>query len=227
MKSYNVKSNAKRAARQLSAKFPSYTPAEPIAVSQGAREWFPALIAPTKVIAEGVPEEIRNAAMVNGQTAEAAAARIEGHEVIRGGAKSAPKIEQPAADVHVIPADTPLVLSKKTMDELAARLPPPVKSTPDEIAERRQARRERIEKEKTEGKPEKQARATKSDALLKIVSREGGALLWEIAGALGWQPHTIRGYIAGTLRKRGHNIVSTRTPEGARYTLVKTEAADA
>jgi hypothetical protein len=73
-----------------------------------------------------------------------------------------------------------------------------------EIETRRQARRERIANGETT-KAEKGP--SKSETLLTLVSRPGGATSEELQEALGWQAHTIRGYIAGTLRKRGHNII--------------------
>lgn len=100
-----------------------------------------------------------------------------------------------------------------------AELPPPVVSTPDEVAARRAERRERIAREKADGtrradgskrKPAKEPKAkkaTKADAILELVSRDGGESIPEICEATGWQRHTLRGYIAGTLRKRGHQIV--------------------
>ena len=63
MKSFSVKSNAKRFARKLATAFPDYSVAEPIASGD---EWLPALAAPQEIVAAGVPNKIVNAACVNG-----------------------------------------------------------------------------------------------------------------------------------------------------------------
>ncbi len=65
MKAYNKKSNAKRAAEGLAKKHTSYTVADPIE-SNTAGEWYPAVMAPSATIEEGVPEEIAAVAYVNG-----------------------------------------------------------------------------------------------------------------------------------------------------------------
>lgn len=200
MKSYNVKSNAKRVARSLAAKFSGYIAVEPVPVSEGAREWFPAVAAPTNLIAEGVPDEISSTAYVNGQVA----------------AHSEAETEQPAVQSRSFtfrkPDNGDEVKGADAIADMAANLPPPVQSTREEIEARRRERRERLEREKVEGtrtaagEKAKPSRTTKADIIIGLVSRPGGATFKELMDATGWQQHTLRGYIAGTLRKRGHNI---------------------
>ncbi|TIX06063.1 MAG: DUF3489 domain-containing protein [Mesorhizobium sp.] len=94
---------------------------------------------------------------------------------------------------------------------------PLTKSTPEEIAARRAARRARI----AEPKPAKVAKATKADIIIGLVSRLDGATQAELETATGWQRHTLRGYIAGTLRKRGHDIVLKKIKgEETRYMIL-------
>jgi hypothetical protein len=66
MKAYNKKSNARRAADSLAKRFPDYVAADPVA-ADAPGEWYPALMAPNWVIAEGVGDEIAGAAFVNGK----------------------------------------------------------------------------------------------------------------------------------------------------------------
>lgn len=208
MKSFNVKSNAKRAAKKLAAQFPGYSVLEPVPVSEGAREWYPALAAPGRLIAEGVPEDVKSTAYINGKDMSDAAAALtaipaEVAATVAGGSVNVP------ATVKAVTAEQAAAM--------AAALPPPVQSTKEEIEARRAERRARIEQEKVSGirdtsgakRPE-----TKAAKILEMVGRDGGATLDEMSAALEWQRHTLRGYIAGTLRKRlkaiGKTIESRR-----------------
>ncbi|MER8394067.1 DUF3489 domain-containing protein [Mesorhizobium sp. M1340] len=241
MKSYNVKSNAKRFARQLAEKFPGYIAADPVAVAPEAKEWFPAVAAPTKVLAAGIPEEISSTAYVNGKLADATAARVDAvlaEPVIKGTAKSkAPALlpyQQEIVDVMTAPPPAPMKIGKSTMivhkaELVSMTLPamkaavadlPLTKSTPEEIAARRAARASRA----AEPKPVKVAKTTKADTILELVSLVDGATLRDLMAATDWQAHTLRGYIAGTLRKRGHNIVSKKIKgEETRYVIPRAE----
>jgi hypothetical protein len=46
------------------------------------------------------------------------------------------------------------------------------------------------------------ARQSKKDLVLALLQREEGATLSEIMTATGWQAHSVRGFISGTLRKQ-------------------------
>lgn len=207
MKSFNVKSNAKRLARKLALAHPGYIADEPVEVTPGSREWFPNLGAPNATIAAGVPAEIRDVAYVNGKPVEVEPAKAE-------------PIEEPA----------PAPAAKDTM-ALAADLPPPVRSSAEDIAARRAERLARIDREKAEGTrtaagvPVKPERKSKSDTIVELVSRPEGATKSELEAATGWQAHTLRGYIAGTLRKRGHAIEAIKIKgEETRY-IIRQEGA--
>jgi hypothetical protein len=52
---------------------------------------------------------------------------------------------------------------------------------------------------------------TKQVALVAMLQRPEGATIAEVVEATGWQPHTVRGALAGALRKRlGLTIVSEK-----------------
>ena len=55
---------------------------------------------------------------------------------------------------------------------------------------------------------------TKQALLIELLKRPEGATVEQIAAATGWQKHTIRGAIAGALKKKlGLNVEATRTRE--------------
>lgn len=56
---------------------------------------------------------------------------------------------------------------------------------------------------------------TKQEAMIEMLSREEGATVAEMAEAMGWQAHTVRGAMAGALRKKlGLNVVTTGKVDG-------------
>ena len=64
----------------------------------------------------------------------------------------------------------------------------------------------------TPGHPPKQREGTKQATLIELLKRPDGASLSEMVQATGWQQHTVRGAMAGALKKKlGLNIVSDKT----------------
>ena len=64
---------------------------------------------------------------------------------------------------------------------------------------------------------------SKTAKVLDLLKRPGGATLKEIMKATGWQPHSVRGFISGTLgKKMGLSVHSTKSEDGDRsYSLGK------
>jgi hypothetical protein len=57
----------------------------------------------------------------------------------------------------------------------------------------------------------KARKASKSDQVLTLLSRGNGATLAEIMTATGWQAHSVRGFLSGTVKKRiGLELLSER-----------------
>ena len=66
---------------------------------------------------------------------------------------------------------------------------------------------------KTEGPRE----GSKTAQVVAMLQREGGATLPEIMTQMGWQKHTVRGFMAGTMKKAGYTVESFK-PEGGERT---------
>lgn len=58
---------------------------------------------------------------------------------------------------------------------------------------------------------------SKLDRLLTLLMREGGASLVELCDASGWQEHSVRGALAGALKRKGHVVLSEKTDGVRRY----------
>jgi Protein of unknown function (DUF3489) len=63
---------------------------------------------------------------------------------------------------------------------------------------------------------------SKQEQVLQLLKRSNGATLGEIANATGWQRHTVRGFIAGTVKTKLRLVVeSFKTEAGERSYRVK------
>jgi hypothetical protein len=66
-------------------------------------------------------------------------------------------------------------------------------------------------------KPEGARQGSKTAKVLDLLRRPNGATLKEIMRATGWQPHSVRGFISGTLgKKMGLTVTSTKGGDGER-----------
>ena len=58
---------------------------------------------------------------------------------------------------------------------------------------------------------------SKTATVVALLERAKGATLAEIMDNTGWQAHTVRGFMAGAMKKAGHNVESFK-PEGGQRT---------
>jgi hypothetical protein len=63
-------------------------------------------------------------------------------------------------------------------------------------------------------KPPTQRAGTKQAMLIAMLQGPGGASITEIVAATGWQAHTVRGSIAGALKKKLGLVVTSKKAEG-------------
>ena len=63
---------------------------------------------------------------------------------------------------------------------------------------------------------------SKTEAVLDLLKRPGGATTKELMKATGWLPHSVRGFISGTVNKKlGLAVTSTKGEDGERTYSVK------
>ena len=65
-------------------------------------------------------------------------------------------------------------------------------------------------------------RGTKTAKIMALLKRPGGASLQQLRKATGWQAHSVRGFLSGTLKKKmGLRVTSTKLQDGERtYRIV-------
>jgi hypothetical protein len=71
-------------------------------------------------------------------------------------------------------------------------------------------------------KVEVPAENTKQDRILSLLKRRNGATILEMMQATGWQQHSVRGFLAGTVKKKlGLDLTSSKSDgELRRYRIV-------
>lgn len=63
---------------------------------------------------------------------------------------------------------------------------------------------------------------SKTAQTVDMLKRSGGATMKELMKATGWQPHSVRGFISGTIRKKmGLDVASTKSDDGERSYSIK------
>ena len=66
---------------------------------------------------------------------------------------------------------------------------------------------------------------SKQQLCLELLSRPDGACLEELQAATGWQTHSVRGFLSGTVKKKlGLTLISDRAGDGPRRYRVGPEA---
>ena len=73
--------------------------------------------------------------------------------------------------------------------------------------ERMDAKKSNTTTEKT--LPAEARKGTKTEKLIKLLNRKNGATNAQIQSALNWLPHSVRGIISGTLKKKMGLTIST------------------
>jgi len=69
-------------------------------------------------------------------------------------------------------------------------------------------------------------RTSKAAAVIALLSRPEGADIEAMTNATGWQAHSVRGFLSGTLKKKmGKAVTSEKTEAGRIYRIVEANAA--
>ena len=88
-----------------------------------------------------------------------------------------------------------------------------------------ESKAERVAAAKTRVKADepRAERATKQELVLTLLSQPDGASIEEMMQATDWQQHSVRGFLAGTVkRKLGFPLTSSKPNDGARRYRIET-----
>ena len=67
---------------------------------------------------------------------------------------------------------------------------------------------------------------TKHDSVLGLLRSRGGTTIAAILKVTGWQPHSVRGFFAGTVKKTlGLTLESEKTKSGRNYRIVRAKTS--
>lgn len=67
-------------------------------------------------------------------------------------------------------------------------------------------------------------KSTKLDILINLLGGAKGASMAEMIATTGWQAHSIRGAIAGAVKRKGHGVISFKEGAERRWRLAKAAA---
>ena len=63
---------------------------------------------------------------------------------------------------------------------------------------------------------------SKTSKVLDLLKRPGGVTAKELMKATGWQPHSVRGFLSGTINKKmGLTVISSKAEDGERSYSIK------
>jgi hypothetical protein len=113
------------------------------------------------------------------------------------------------------PAEDPNPKNKARVGELRAHVAP---------AKAKSARKASPDKKapKAHKKPDTARAGSKTAKILDLLKRSGGATMKELMKATGWQPHSVRGFLSGTVAKKmGRSLASTKSEDGERSYSIK------
>ena len=69
---------------------------------------------------------------------------------------------------------------------------------------------------------------SKHDRILALLRRQAGTTIASLMTATGWQQHSVRGFLAGVVRKKlGLDLVSEQTDKGRIYRIKDIDAGPA
>ena len=98
--------------------------------------------------------------------------------------------------------------------QAAKGAPAKAKATKQATAAKREPKGKKAAKAQETGGPRE---GSKTAQVVAMLQRKNGATLAEIMDKMGWQRHTVRGFLAGTMKKAGYAVESFK-PEGGERT---------
>ena len=109
-----------------------------------------------------------------------------------------------------------------TVGPSQAETAPAAGNTPDKPS--RKSKRDTAALDRARGLDVAKKPATKKAIVLELLHQPAGATLDELMKATGWQAHSVRGFLSGTLgKKMGLKVDSSKRSDGERSYLIATK----
>ena len=81
-------------------------------------------------------------------------------------------------------------------------------------------------KKRTQTASRSSGRTTKHDRVLGLLQAKGGTTIAAVSKVTGWQPHSVRGFFAGVVKKKlGLTLESEKTKSGRIYRIVRAKTS--
>jgi hypothetical protein len=138
--------------------------------------------------------------------------------------------DEPAPVLEAAPVPDQIQEASETAPTTAAIAEPapatPVTPQAPDVAPAEAPSTKKTTARKAAPKAPKAAKVAKSDGpregskmaqVIAMLQRENGATISEIMASMGWQKHTVRGFVAGAMKKAGYTVESFK-PEGGERT---------
>jgi hypothetical protein len=128
----------------------------------------------------------------------------------------APEIEGPAiAEVPEPPSNSEPAPTEPVVDA-GTEVPAGATVSPNAPKPARQKKAPKASKTAAEPKTGGVREGSKTATVIALLQRPNGATLEEIMTQMGWQKHTVRGFMAGAMKKAGHTVESFKSEKGER-----------
>jgi hypothetical protein len=119
------------------------------------------------------------------------------------------EIPEPPANSEPVPAEP--------VADAGAQVPDVAPVPPDSGTKAtRQKKAPKAPKKAAEPKAGGVREGSKTATVIALLQRPNGATLEEIMAQMGWQKHTVRGFMAGAMKKAGHTVESFKSEKGER-----------
>jgi Protein of unknown function (DUF3489) len=115
------------------------------------------------------------------------------------------------------PQSPAAVEEPQAIPEAPAQSAEPVAEGPTQEPTGKKKARKSSQKAKTQQQDSGPREGSKTAQAVSMLQRKDGATISEIMSTMGWQKHTVRGFMAGTMKKTGYTVESFK-PEGGERT---------
>ena len=122
---------------------------------------------------------------------------------------------EPIAEVPEPPVNTEPAPAEPVADA-GAEVPEGATAAPDAPKPARQKKAPKTPRKAAESKAGGVREGSKTATVIALLQRPNGATLEEIMAQMGWQKHTVRGFMAGAMKKAGYSVESFKSEAGAR-----------